>query len=129
SGHLRQEDLRGQLIASDEYFDDAGGTSTAYVAQLYRDILGREGSAPDVAYWAGTIASVGRGPAAMGVWFSLESARLRVGETYAVHLDRAPDPAGLTSWPPYWIAHGETLLREGIVSSQEYLDRAHRLYG
>ncbi|NTW39956.1 MAG: DUF4214 domain-containing protein, partial [Cellulomonadaceae bacterium] len=35
SGHLRQEDLRGQLIASDEYFDDAGGTSTAYVAQLY----------------------------------------------------------------------------------------------
>lgn len=128
SGHLRQEDLRGQLIASDEYYANAGGTPDSYVMALYGDILGRVAASPEVAYWSTAVTKGGRGVAPAGIWYSVESGQRRVNEVYAVYLGRTADPAGLVSWPPYWIAYGENVLRSGIVSSPEYLNRALRLY-
>ncbi len=127
SGRLRQEDLRGQLIASNEYFALAGSTTSGYVTRLYNDILGRAAAPSEIAFWTGEVQRRGRSAAPAGIWYSLESGARRVNEVYAVHLDRASDPEGLRTWPPYWIANGENALRAGIVSSQEYLDRARRL--
>jgi hypothetical protein len=128
SGSLRVEDLRGQLIASDEYYAKAGGTDQGYIGQLYRDILHREAGPSEVAYWVANIQTAGRSAASVGVWRSLESANLRVNEVYGVFLDRAADPSGIATWGPYWQAHGEDALRGMIVGSDEYLARATRLF-
>ena len=128
SGSLRVEDLRGQLIASDEYYTDAGGTDEAYIGTLYQDILHRAAGPGEVAYWAANIKTAGRSAASVGVWRSLESANLRVNEVYGVLLDRTADPSGIATWGPYWQAHGEDALRAMIVGSDEYLARAARLF-
>ncbi len=128
SGSLRVEDLRGQLIASNEYYQRAGGTDSAYVAQLYRDILHREGSPAEIAGWVTSLRVVGRAVASFAVWRSLESAQLRVNEIYQVFLTRAADPSGIATWSPYWQLHGEDALRGMIVSSDEYRARSVRLF-
>jgi hypothetical protein len=93
---------------------------------LYRDILGR-GAAPDeVAFWVDQITRRGRGVAPAGVWWSLESGHRRVAEVYRIYLGRGPDPTGLGTWGPYWVAYGEDALRAGIVGSDEYLARSLR---
>ena len=128
SGSLRVEDLRGQLIASDEYYGRAGGTDETYIGKLYQDILHRAAGPGEVAYWVANIKTAGRGAASVGVWRSLESANLRVNEVYGVLLDRTADPSGIATWGPYWQAHGEDALRAMIVGSDEYLARAARLF-
>ncbi len=128
SGSLRVEDLRGQLIASNEYYRRAGGTDQTYVAQLYRDILHREAAPSEIAGWVTSLRTVGRPIASFGVWRSLESAQLRVNEIYQVFLDRAADPSGIATWSPYWQAHGEDALRGMIVGSGEYGARSIRLF-
>ncbi|WP_421734411.1 N-acetylmuramoyl-L-alanine amidase [Cellulomonas sp.] len=124
AGRLRVEDLRGRLIASDEYYLRAGGTSTAYVQRLYRDILHREAAASEVSFWVITIGTRGRSAAPSGVWWSLESAQIRVTEMYVIYLGRGPDPTGFATWAPYWITNGEDALRAGVVGSEEYLARS-----
>lgn len=124
SGRLRVEDLRGQLIQSDEYYARAGGTDPAYVARLYQDILGRAPAASEVSSWVSQIPSRGRGIVSNGVWRSLESAQRRVNEAFGIYLGRSADPTGLSTWAPYWQANGEDALRAMIIGSDEYLARA-----
>ncbi len=124
SGRLRVEDLRGQLIQSDEYYARAGGADAAYVQALYRDILHRDPAPEEVAGWVAQIAPRGRGVVSNGVWRSLESAQLRVSEAFRTYLGRTADPTGLSTWAPYWQAHGEDALRAMVIGSDEYLSRA-----
>jgi hypothetical protein len=128
SGRLRAEDLRGQLIQSDEYYSRAGGTDASYIARLYQDILHRGAGADEIASWSAAIQTSGRGAAPYGVWRSLESAQLRVHEIYNIYLDRMADGNGLATWGPYWQIHGEDLLRGQITGSDEYLARSARLF-
>jgi hypothetical protein len=123
-GLLRPEDLRGALIASDEYYMKAGGTDAAYITALYVDILKRSPQAAEVAVWSSEIARAGRGIASHGVWKSLESAGLRVDEAYLLYLGRSTDPTGRAGWAPILQSFGEASLRSGIIDSQEYLFRA-----
>ena len=50
-----QEDVQSSILASDEYFKRAGGTTPAYVRQLYVDLLGREPLPAEVNYWVGRL--------------------------------------------------------------------------
>jgi len=94
SGRLSIDDLSVQLLQSDEYYERAGGTPEAYVNALYEDVLERDPGPGDVTNWSAAIRSSGRAAAAGGIWRSLESARLRVGETYLAILSRGADPSG-----------------------------------
>ena len=129
SGRLRAEDLRGQLIASAEYYGLSGSTDESYVTRLYRDILGREAGPSEIAFWVASIQTRGRAAAPYGVWRSLESAHLRVHEIYHVFLGRPADSNGLGTWGPYWQANGEDALRTQIVGSQEYRQQAISAFG
>lgn len=124
AGVFRVEDLRGQLIASPEYYAAAGGNHAAYVAKLYRDILQREAVPAEIAWWTSTISARGLAIAPYGVWRSRESAELRVHETYDIYLDRKADPTGIGTWSPYWMANGDDALRAVIIGSDEYLGRS-----
>jgi uncharacterized protein with LGFP repeats len=127
-GLLRPEDLRGALIASDEYYINAGGTDAAYINALYVDILKRTPQPAEVAAWQANYLASGRGIVSHGVWKSLESAGLRVDEAYLLYLGRATDPTGRAGWAPVLQAFGEASLRSGIVDSPEFASRAIALY-
>lgn len=123
-GHLRTEDLRGSLIASEEYFLRAGRDPVRFIQNLYRDILGRSPGANEVEHWTTQIERSGRYAASSGVWISLESGYLRVNESYQLLLGRGADPSGATLWAHHWLVHGEASMRAGIIDSEEYLLRA-----
>lgn len=48
-------DVLARILASDEYFKNAGGTRPAYVRQLYADVIGREPLPAEVNYWVGRL--------------------------------------------------------------------------
>jgi len=123
-GMLRPEDLRGALIASEEYYLVAGSTPVGYVTQLYRDLLRRDPQPAEVESWVAELSSRGRGVVSRGVWASLESSRLRVDEAYRLFLGRSADPTGLSGWAPVLQADGENALRTVIVDSDEYRSRS-----
>lgn len=54
SGRAPRE-VQADLLASDEYFQGAGGTRPAYVRQLYIDLVGREPLPPEITYWMGRL--------------------------------------------------------------------------
>jgi hypothetical protein len=55
-GGMRQEDLEASLIASDEYFANSGSDGNTFVANVYRDVLGREPDEAGFNYWTGALA-------------------------------------------------------------------------
>lgn len=91
---VRNEVETAVFVSSDEYFSSqAGGTLPGYVAKLYQDLLGREGSPDEVAGWANS--GLGRYDIAMGFTTSLEYRTRVVTTFYQVYLHRAPEPEGL----------------------------------
>ncbi|WP_149205398.1 DUF4214 domain-containing protein [Actinotalea subterranea] len=123
-GLLRPEDLRGALIASEEYYIKSGSTPAGYVTKLYQDILHRDPMPAELNAWIPELTVRGRGVVSHGVWKSLESARLRVDEAYHLYLGRSGDPAGVGQWAPVLQSRGEGALRSAIVDSDEYRRRA-----
>jgi hypothetical protein len=53
-----------EILASPEYFNNAGATDQGYVDALYRDLLGRSPGAQDQQYWMSQLASDGGGGSA-----------------------------------------------------------------
>lgn len=128
SGQMRSEDLRIWLFGSVEYFNISGQTNEAYVGALYQKILGRSAGAPEVGFWAGLVTSNGQDAVVRGFWGSWESANVRVQAFYQRYLGRAADPQGMLTWPPVLLARGEGELRDQLVGSVEYYNRAQATF-
>jgi RHS repeat-associated protein len=123
---LRDEALEADLLCSQEYYDDAGGTDAKWLAALYRDLLGREPDPAGIQYWTPIIALPGgRCVVAMGFTNSLERARQRVTDDYQRYLGRVPDQTGIDYWVSQF-AHGTTNedIISGFVGSPEYFNHA-----
>ncbi len=50
-----QVDFLANLLSSDEYFRNAGGTQSGYVRKLYLDVIGREPLPAEINYWVGRL--------------------------------------------------------------------------
>ncbi|HEY7327246.1 MAG TPA: DUF4214 domain-containing protein [Gemmataceae bacterium] len=50
-----REDFLANLLSSDEYLAEAGGTRPAYVRKLYRDVIGRDPLPAEINYWVGRL--------------------------------------------------------------------------
>lgn len=49
------DQVQAGILASDEYFQRAGGTRPAYVRQLYVDVIGRAPLPAEINYWVGRL--------------------------------------------------------------------------
>ena len=49
------------VAGSTEHFADSGGTASGFVQALYRDVLGRSGSAGSVTYWTDRLSALDHG--------------------------------------------------------------------
>jgi sugar lactone lactonase YvrE len=125
SGHRTVAQVAASFYASPEYFDGAGGGTTAgWVDDLYRTLLGRPADATGRAYWVAQVAARGRTAVALAFFQTTESAHTRVTRLYDTLLDRRPHPADLAHWAPHVQRHGDIALATELAVSPEYLARA-----
>lgn len=110
------------FIASDEFYAASGGTPEGWVRNLYRTVLDREPSQPEVDWWVAAIgAGMNRGTVAGGFLYSTEHLTSVVDGYYQWLLHRPIDPVGARDWVTR-IQHGyrDEAIIAGIVASPEY---------
>lgn len=121
SAGMTVEQLDSGFIASPEYWATSGGTSADWVKALYRDVLGRDAGASEVAGW---VAALDRGATrtqvSMGFLLSTEYLTSVVDGYYQHLLRRSIEPGQGT-----WVAAIQNGARDeqiisGIVASDEY---------
>ncbi|MCU1477589.1 MAG: hypothetical protein JWQ64_2282 [Subtercola sp.] len=128
NGLLTTDDIESSFYASDEFYARAGKSDIYWVAALYSALIGRQASYNEAASWAATIPTHGRLWLVNQIWNSVETARSRVSLMYKFYLGRTPDLQGVINWANLDIAVGDTAIRSGITSSDEYYLRAQTLY-
>jgi uncharacterized delta-60 repeat protein len=121
-----QEQVVAKIVASDEYFRQAGGTNAAWLDRLYRDLLGRDRDAATQGFLdCLNMAVCTREQIAAFVLGSVEYRRGFVQSYYTMYLGRLAADAELA----VWVATLERGDRQeqvlaGIVASAEYFQRA-----
>jgi hypothetical protein len=117
------------LLASAEFFADAGGTNTGFVQALYQDVLQRTPGQAEVANFV-TALQEGASRAAVAAAFlgSGEYHQLLVESAYQHFLGRAADNTGLAALVGALNA-GQTdeSVLAPLVTSAEYVARLERL--
>lgn len=120
------EQLRAQILASDEFFQHAGsGTAEGYVRALYVAILNRVADDPGSVGWKQAVAAgASRVAVAQAVLGSEEARAGTVRGLYQQFLHRPADDAGLRGFVVA-LAHGYTKEDVTVVifSSPEYFNR------
>lgn len=91
-----------------------------YVADLYKNELGRTGGADEISQWANALTSGGltQQQVADMIERSPEGVNYDVSRVYTGELGRAPDEAGATSW-------GQAL-QSGAISDDEFINRVRQ---
>ncbi len=86
-------------LASSAEFRSHNPSSTAQVAALYHELLGREPDAGGAAYWAGLLdAGVDRGALVRALWHTAEYGARVTDAAFLQVLERRADPGGRAFW-------------------------------
>lgn len=113
------------FYASGEYYRGlGGGTDRTWVQDLYRKLLGRDGSSADVDYWVGRIRAWGRNRVAASFYQTPESRQTRVEALYDSLLGRPADADGRAYWAGRIETLGDLALAVNLAASHEYFSRA-----
>jgi hypothetical protein len=122
---LSDEQLEAAFIGSPEYIAQHGGTGSAWVVGLYRDLLGRDPDAAGLQSWLGAL-QAGMSPSdiAYGFAASAEREAQRINADYQKYLNRVPEAAIVPQWINAFV-HGESNedVTAGFVASQEYFQQ------
>jgi hypothetical protein len=113
------EHLTASALGSSERFRRSGGTTSAWVDGLYRDLVGRASDPSGRAYWVRQAATVGRERAAARFLASTSVRRARVAATYQAVLQRSPTIAECDAGVALIAAGGEDSLLQTVASSDE----------
>jgi hypothetical protein len=120
---LRTE-VQAKLLASDEYYGQAGGTNDGFVDALYQDVLGRSADAGAKATFGSWLAAGRtRADVARTVLTSPQGYGHVVEQLYERLLRRGSDASGRRYWRAR-LADGMSVERliASIASSREYVD-------
>ncbi len=123
---LTDQQLEADLVASDEFFTDAGGANTAWVDGIYQKLLSRQADASGEAYWDGQLAAgVSRSDIAQRIAGSTENNTQLINDDYFHYLGRAADAGGLDYWLGQFAAgKANEDIVAGFTGSAEYY-KAH----
>ncbi|WP_435005882.1 FG-GAP repeat domain-containing protein [Tundrisphaera lichenicola] len=118
----REEVVNSQIEASNGAYA-ATNRMAGYVRDLYRDILGRDASASDTAFWVSAMDKGSVQPFALpGIFLNSQEGRLRfVQQQFQALLGRSIDPRSASALANY--PFRESLILK-IVNSAEYFARA-----
>ena len=112
--------LRFQHLASDEYFRKAGNSNSAFVDQLYRDLLFREIDNEGKAFFVGRLdGGTPRWWVSRSIYESSESLGNRVTAYYRSGLGRAPTQTEIADGVALILAQDERAVRANVLASDE----------
>jgi len=115
--------VEASLVGSMEYYNLSGANDRAFVAQLFRDVLGREAGQGEITNWAAAIPGAGIGGVANGIVGSEEHANRLLERAYASVLARGVDAVGAGTFRPLIQNGGRLdLVIAGLAGSEEYLN-------
>jgi hypothetical protein len=90
------EQLKADILASDEYAGGQGGPSdAAFLAAVYRDVLRRPVDVAAESAWLPVLAGTPRDQVALDIVRSEEAETVQVWDWYLQYLRRRADPSGL----------------------------------
>lgn len=118
------EQVRAEMLVSNEYFQKHGSDNKNLVDTLYRDLLKRDADQGGEAHWLAVLNSTNsRAAVVSGLMENTERHRIEVQENYNDVLNRNPDNLGEQSWVTS-LDHGmkERDLIERLAGSQEFND-------
>jgi hypothetical protein len=119
---LTDQELEAGFVASIEFFNNAGGTNTAWIDSIYRLLLGRDVDPTGQQYWNDQLMAGGsRSDVAVRIADSAENETQLVNSDYQHYLGRAADAAGVAYWLAQ-LAAGRTNedIISGFTGSEEY---------
>jgi glucose/arabinose dehydrogenase len=102
-----------------------------FVQALYKDLLGRHGTAAEWQLWVPLLPTLGRAGVVNGILRSHEALVRQVDGYYQYFLNRGPDPSGEAFWVSQLEQGGATAeqVMAGFLSSAEFARRADALEG
>lgn len=113
-----------QFYGSQEYVASEGGTWTAWLTDLYHELMQRNPDQSGLGYWISQAEQRGSGDVAYDFYQSGESRRARVRELYVRFLGRGPDEDGLEYWAGVLDSGDDLALAGFLASSDEYFNLA-----
>ncbi|WP_172582827.1 DUF4214 domain-containing protein [Subtercola boreus] len=123
AGYITTDDIETSLYDSAEYYQSHTGTDPGFVQSLYKRLLHRSTGQEDLDFWSNLIEQNGRAWVISRFWDAPETIGERVSAMYKVYLGRAPDDGGLAGWVGIALDVGDSGLRSGLTSSDEYFNR------
>ncbi len=118
------DDVRAAIIASDEFFNRAGGTNAGFLNALYQEVLNRSIDSTGNSIYTGVLSSGGsRGFVAKEVLKSIEADRRLSALSYTKFLSRAADTAGNEFQANALQSNYEPRVIAGILASDEYFSK------
>lgn len=122
----RYDVLVGDLAASNEFYDQAGGTNAGWVDLAYERILQRSPDAAGKAYWLNRLdAGESRAKIAATLVRLPEPTRTLVKEAYRAILDREPTAEELSVEVPLFQDTGSrAAIYARVIGTQEFVDNA-----
>lgn len=122
-----QDRIRGMFFGSQEFFTRFGQNATAFVTQLYSQILDRNATSNEVSFWVNVLNSTNGDRTLVANEFlsGPEYERFQVQTAYTVFLHRYPDLSGYN----FWVTQRESgqpveVMAVGFLASSEYFWRA-----
>lgn len=123
-GDAKLEDIAVDLLVSEEFYQKKGGTTSGFVRGMYRTVLGRDVDANGLQHWSDVVRRDGRRAATLGIWNSTEATGVRVNAIYLEFLNRSLDATGRATWVKHAQSKGDYYVRDQVVLSTEYRNRA-----
>ena len=113
--------LEAQLAGSPEFLAGAGGTNPGFVAEAYRELLGREVDSAGATFWQNALAAgTTRTAVAQSLLDSDEGVARQLAGAYQLVLHRAPDPAGSAFWAPVVRTGDRRFVLSQLAASDEF---------
>jgi hypothetical protein len=131
AGSATQVQVHASILASDEFFDNSGGTATGFITGLYQTLLDRGPDAAGLQQWVATYDSgtVTRYQIALAIASSPEARLVEVAGWYQQELGRNDSTAQLETDPGVMLwanllvqGAGDNTVLAQIMASPEYLD-------
>jgi hypothetical protein len=114
------------FLTCDEYrVTRSGSDPRSWVANLYRDVLGREASAGEVDVWVSALTKLSSGSVATRFVKSVESRQHLIAGTYQRYLGRAPTAGEIDEWTRHFADGGtRAAVQIALVTSDEFIGGA-----
>lgn len=116
--------IKANVIASDEYFANAGGTNPGFVQAMYRDLLNRNPDTGGEAFYVNLAATQGRLAAVNNILGQVETIDDLTSAFYAKYLNRPADQPGQSFFRGELQSNVQLqiIINQFLGSTNEYFD-------